>query len=226
MSGDRRVLSFIFFGRAAILLSSGGRSVLIDPGVNLGLRLERLLGESNDLSCVIVSHEHPDHFDRDLVGRLASRGIPVLGSRYLLSGLSGAAGPDADLRIMRHGESVEVGGVEVRPFRAKHTGLGPFVVFVELGGISAFHGSDSGFTPSIRSSAGVDVAFLPAGGGSPTASVSESLRIARLLNPRWIVPIHGTRRELSSLAKKASRVLGVGTVVPEGGETVELPLGD
>ena len=91
---------------------------------------------------------------------------------------------------------VEVGGLSITPIQGRH--IGPIMLFpVKAGGVTLFHGGDSAHVPLGDFPA--DVAFLPAGRPSPTASPGDALSMALDVKPRAVVVMHaspGQSREL------------------------------
>jgi L-ascorbate metabolism protein UlaG (beta-lactamase superfamily) len=71
---------------------------------------------------------------------------------------------------------------------------------IQIGGISIFHGGDSDYVPikDYRS----DLAFLPTGDPSPTASPQGAFNMASDLNPSVIVAMHGSMGQSKDFEQK------------------------
>jgi phosphoribosyl 1,2-cyclic phosphodiesterase len=115
-------------GNCAVV-RAGRTAVLLDAGLSprqIGLRLAALGMSLDDVSALLLTHEHSDH-----VGAAAAlatkRGLPVYGTRGTLA-KAGLPGPlFADLRVVCDGEEVSFGGgdLTVRVTATPHDGVDP-----------------------------------------------------------------------------------------------------
>ena len=212
---SRGELGFVFFEFSALAVSTGDHRLLFDPAEAVGLK---------DLSSwkpnlLLITHEHFDHLEPSrLVELQRVSGATVVcnrGSAPLLRKVG-------RLVVVGAGETVEVEGAKVTGIRARHPAQEPLMFLVESGGLSIFHGSDSSFTPEVERHR-ADVAFLPAGAPSPTASVGDALRMARALGCRWAIPFHCLREEAEEFRRRVEKNLpGVRVLLPERGEVYRL----
>lgn len=205
-------LAFVFFEFSALAVRTRDHNLLFDPAELLSAK---------DLSpwkphFFLLTHEHFDHLEPSRLVELqrASGGGVICnpGSYNLLRGKV-----DRLVRL-QPGETYEEEGMRITGIRAEHPGEDPLLFLVESGGLRLFHGSDSSFTPELKGLQ-VDVAFLPVGTPSPTASVEEALHMAKALRCRMVVPFHGLEEEMEEFRRRAERELpGVGLLVPEPGK--------
>jgi phosphoribosyl 1,2-cyclic phosphodiesterase len=110
----------------ALLVEAGATRVLLDCGFGIGdtlRRLARLRTAADELSAIVVTHEHEDHIGG--VFRLARRfGLPV----YLTPGTLRGFEPvleGVDLRLVHGYARFHVGDVEISPFPVPHDAREP-----------------------------------------------------------------------------------------------------
>lgn len=102
---------------SCLLVGDGQTTVLIDPG---------LLGaapELDDIDALLVTHNHPDHLDPEVLAEAVRRGIPAWAPADLLAGLPEAVA--AGTREATPGESFPVGTLTVRVAGCHHAELHP-----------------------------------------------------------------------------------------------------
>ena len=155
----------------ALILSAGGRSVMIDAlskGTDAfeGISREDLTRAMNGqtpfegICAALYTHTHPDHFDRGLNERYAQRfGVPM----FI---------PDRDLGSEG---SFEVGGFEVKYHRIAHSGaeyagVRHYVFLIGAGGAKIYIGGDADFNSEEH------FAFL--GGVKPDAAFLNALYLS------------------------------------------------
>ena len=168
-----------WYGQSAFLLR-GERSVFIDPfGAMEGLAARGMQFdyppiEGADADLVLVTHEHGDHNAVEVVG----------GSPLILRSTAGTLDSPIGEVIAVASEHDDAAG----------TKRGPNTIFrFALDGLRVCHFGDFGQTElraeQQRAIGGVDILFLPVGGG-PTAGGEAAAAIVRALRPRLVVPMH------------------------------------
>ncbi len=167
-----------------MLVEVAERRILIDPGAFSTVDTFALTG----LDAVVVTHQHPDHLDRDRVGDLlaANAGAVLLADPMTAEELGHPWRAHVD------GDVTDLGGVTLRAAGREHAEILPSIPLVANVGVlvesadepTLFHPGDSyGTAPS-----GVDVLALPL--GAPWAKVSETVDFLRRVAPRTAFPIH------------------------------------
>ena len=193
---------------STLLLSCGPHRLLTDPWFAMhlrglpcfrrpGLRTEEL----PPLDGLLVSHLHPDHFDRAAVDRLTPPPRAAVFPPGALDRLQVPAG--ADWRELPPWETTGIGPIGVTAVPGPHTQPGPeevnFVVdFPDYGAV--FFGGDARLAPDVlrrvkKGLAPIRVALLPVGGtrifGRRTVmGPGDAERAADLLGAEQVVPIH------------------------------------
>lgn len=171
------------FGHAAVLVEAAGTRVLIDPGSFSIPAVWDLV----DLDAVVVTHQHPDHLDRDRIGALveANPGVTLMAEPETAASLDGWT-PTAD------GQSATIGSLTLTGVGARHAEILPSIPRVGNVGVlitadgepTFFHPGDSyEYRP-----AGVDLLALPL--SAPWAKVSETVDFVRAIAPSTAFPIH------------------------------------
>lgn len=164
------VVDLRFVGHATLLIEIGGIRILTDPFLRHRLGpLERhgplpdpdALG---DIDLVLVSHGHPDHFDRASLAALHGRPVVVVPR-----GLATAAGRSVAGEIVElgAGDRARLGGLTIEALPARHwiapgaPRAAPLGFLLDAGARILFAG-DTGRYPGQAGLAGrVDVALLP-----------------------------------------------------------------
>jgi L-ascorbate metabolism protein UlaG (beta-lactamase superfamily) len=207
-------------GQSAFTLTGGDGTVFIDPFGDMaslardrGMQWDYPPIEAEDVDLLLVTHEHVDH-----------------------NGTNGIAGDPITLRATAGTHESPIG--EVTGIASEHddtagTQRGPNTIFVfDLDGVRIAHFGDFGQAELRPEQAaaleGVDLVFLPVGGG-PTIDAEAAAAIVEALDPRWVVPMHYRTPRIGFLETEEDFVGRMPRAErPEGPafETSELPEGD
>jgi phosphoribosyl 1,2-cyclic phosphodiesterase len=111
----------------ALVVEAERSRLLLDCGFGLAetvTRLGRLGLVPEDISAIVVTHEHDDHIGG--VARLARRhGIPVWLTPGTLVGFEALFADVADVRFINNYEVFEIGALQVQPFPVPHDAREP-----------------------------------------------------------------------------------------------------
>ena len=153
------------------------------------------------LDAILVSHAHPDHFDRASLRQLragSDASPPLLVPPGLGAAAAGLGGAAQELPV---GASVEIGTVRVTAVPALHLRwpLRPRALtigFLIEGSSGIYFAGDTRYYPSMADLAGrVDVALLPVGRWGPhpgpdRLGPASAARAARVVGASVAIPIH------------------------------------
>ncbi len=192
-----------FLGHATVLLAADGRRVLTDPFLRPRLGpLERhgpvpSPDALEPIDVVVVSHGHPDHFDRASLEAIP--GDPVV---IVPRGLGPAARRIVGDRVVElgEGETVRVAGIGIEAVPARHwispgsPRATPVGYVLDLGRRTYFAG-DTGRIPVPAAAAGVDLALLPVWTWGPHLGPGHlgprsAADFVAAIGPAVAIPIH------------------------------------
>ena len=200
---------------ACLLVAVGDRRVLIDPGTFSDL------DGVHDLDAVVITHQHPDHYDPARVPDLlrANPHARVLVEPQTAEVLT-RAGLGDRTESLHTGAAVELGGLSLTPVGELHAVIHPYVARVgNMGVVLRADGEPSLFHPgdALDGDPGeVDLLAVPV--SAPWAKVAETIEFVRRLAPRrGVVPIHDG---LLSDAGRSLYVTHIGDHGAEGGVDV------
>lgn len=193
-----------FVGHATTLIEVGGVRILTDPFLRHRLGpLERHgplpdpvgLG---DIDVILISHGHPDHFDRASLESIGGRPLVVVPRGLGPAARQAVRGKVIELAA---GERHELGSLVVSAVAARHwmspgaPRAQPIGYLLDLGPRIYFAG-DTGRFPAMRDLAGaVDVALLPVWTWGPHLGPGHlgprsAAEVAAEIGPAVAVPIH------------------------------------
>ena len=180
------------FNHSCIRVSSGARSLLIDPGTFSPL--ERALAGAE---AILATHVHADHLDLEAVvaamgrdARLAFHGPAALAASVLAAARE-ASVPDAAARIHRLGPSevFEAAGMEISTHGGMHAVIHHSLpVVANLGYFiegMLYHPGDSYQVPE-----GIEVSTLLVPAHAPWAKIGETIEFLTMVNAADNIPIH------------------------------------
>jgi L-ascorbate metabolism protein UlaG (beta-lactamase superfamily) len=169
------------YGHSCLRVVDGSANILIDPGV-FSAGFEDLTG----LTAVLVTHQHPDHLDRDRLPAVlaANPGVGVYADEATAGQLA-EAGIGAS--AVHSGDDLDVGTpVQVvgRDHAIIHADIPVIPNVGYLIGGRLLHPGDSLAVPEQA----VEILAVPA--SAPWMAIKEAVEFSRAVNPAVIFPIH------------------------------------
>ncbi|MFF1877294.1 MBL fold metallo-hydrolase [Leifsonia sp. NPDC058230] len=167
-----------FWGHSCFMVSSGEDRVLIDPGT-FTPRLPTLSPQA-----VVVTHVHPDHFDREVLARL----VEESSSRRIFSTAAVAETLGPAVTVIDADRCDMVGSLRFEFTSGMHAeilenGPRPENLAVRVND-QIFYPGDS-FSPP-----GGDVNLLMLPVSAPWLRISDVEKYLHLVRPKWVVPVH------------------------------------
>ena len=216
---QRNELSLFHLDVSGFILRSASHAVLIDPA---GMLKDDELGELKGLNLVLFTHDHLDHFSSGKTQEIfKATSAPVLAEQKVADKLRGKI-PDDKLVTAEHGKTYSLGDVTATAISGIHRG--PIILYqLKMDGITVFHGGDSGYVnlkdyPS-------QVAIVPVGRMSPTASPENAFKMVADIKPDFAVTMHGSDRQKQQFEAKVKESMPKTTVyimAPFTAKTVSL----
>ncbi|MGH3097992.1 MAG: MBL fold metallo-hydrolase [Streptosporangiales bacterium] len=168
-------------GHACVRVESDDTTVVIDPGVFTAAEVV----EGAD--AVLITHEHPDHFDPDKVGAALRAGghVRLWAPDSVVGKLPAELASRA--QAVRHGSSFDVGGLAFTVYGSDHAVISDDVpVITNVGYLFAgvFHPGDAFTVPDQR----VETLLLPI--NAPWSKVSETMAHVAAVTPARVHPVH------------------------------------
>lgn len=199
--------AFLYLGYSGVILRGMGRTVAFDVA-NL-LKGEEI-GALESLDLLLFTHGHGDHYKSgETLEIFRATGAQILAESSVARDLRGKV-PLDKLTTAEPGKTYSIGDFEITAISGIHRG--PINLYqVKMVGSSVFHGGDSGYV-SVREYP-ADLAFLPTGRPSPTASPEDALRMAMDIKPKVAVAIHGSAAQSNEFKKRVEEKIPETTVI-------------
>ncbi len=138
---------------------------------------------------ILISHEHFDHCSPADVAKIQGPDTVIVTEKDSAGKLSG------DVRVVRPGDTVSVGGITVRAvpayntdkdFHPRENGWLGFVLEAE--GVRVYHAGDADFIPEMKDLE-VDIALLPVS-GTYVMTADQAVQAALAIAPKLAIPMH------------------------------------
>jgi len=180
-------IAVIYLGASGILARTSKQTVLIDAA---GFLKDNETAALKEVNLLLFTHSHMDHFNGGKTLKLFKKtGAPVLAEKKVADKLKGKI-PDEKLTTATSGQTYVFGDLIVKAVQGIHRG--PIMLFqTKMGNLVVFHAGDSGYVPVKDYQS--QIAFLPTGGMSPTASPENAFKMANELKPDIVVVMHGSK---------------------------------
>lgn len=196
-------VAFMHLGYSGVILRTMNFTIGIDVA---NLLSEKDIQNIGKMDLLVYTHIHSDHFNAAMAQEIYEKtGCFIAAEQTVYDTLSSVV-PVEKLVKLQGGESKEIYLQTGRIVLSSIYGFHPvqIVLFmIEADGLRVFHGGDSGYSQSIKDLGHADIAFLPTGNPSPTASPEDAMKMALDLDPRVIVLFHGSSAQHNSFIDEA-----------------------
>jgi len=199
------IVTLIRIAHSSVLIDFEGSKILTDPwfserfgyyhGEPYGIALENL----PQLTGVVVSHGHYDHYDMKAFRAYPEKQVPIAVKRGI--GKTARSNGFTNVIEMDAWETTMLGPVTVTACPGKHAV--PEITYVlEAGGTTVYFGGDTLLIPELTEIAKrwkhIDLALLainglrirPAGNRKVVMDAQDAAELCRILQPRYAVPTH------------------------------------
>jgi L-ascorbate metabolism protein UlaG (beta-lactamase superfamily) len=144
---------------------------------------------------ILVTHHHKDHCKKVTVNRLKKGNTTILATKPCAKELG------KEISIVKPGVELDIGGIKIRTIEAynkkseekgkmMHKKGGGVGYIITINGKRIYHAGDTDLIPEMECLENIDVALLPIGGKNFTMGLSESVKAAKKINPKVVVPMH------------------------------------
>ena len=190
---------FTFLGFSGVIVRISDTTFAFDVDNLIPPRVYNKIGR---IDFVFYTHYHADHFHLETAMKLYYDHTPVIITEPSVYNELNAYIPSSALVKAPSRGRIRIRDVIVGVLEGKH--VCPTCLFaVRKGNVRIFHGGDSGYVDLSKYK--VEVAFVPTGHPSPTASPEDALKMILDLKPRVAVAIHGKDEEMNKLKELAIR---------------------
>ena len=219
VSLEKNEVAFISLPFSGVLFRVEDMTILIDPANLLSDEdIESLKAAGLDL--LLYTHGHGDHLHLPTAQKIHEGCQPEIAADPSLVERIKRSVPTEKLIGAEPGLSYTIGKILLEAVKGEH--IGPITLFkITVGDICLFHGGDSADVPLEKYPS--DIAFLPTGAPSPTASPESAFKMAQHLKPQCVVAIHGSdeqNEEFKTLMNQKYPEIEV--IIPEIGKVIKI----
>lgn len=172
------------YEHACFTVEQDGKSLIVDPGV-----YTTNLSVPENVVAIVVTHEHPDHFDVAALGAIiAHNPSAVIVAHKAITRQLGENGETVPYRSVAAGETVTIAPFTLEFFGGEHATIHPDIPAVANLGVMindlVFYPGDSFVQP------GRDVEVLALPVGAPWLKISEVMDYLVAVKPTFAFPTH------------------------------------
>jgi L-ascorbate metabolism protein UlaG (beta-lactamase superfamily) len=169
------------YEHACFTLEKDGKLIIVDPGV-----ITTDLGSPENVVAIVVTHEHPDHFDVNALGALVAHNPGAV--IYAHESITKQFGDTLPHHAVSAGELVTVDPFTLEFFGGEHAVIHPSIPVVANLGVmiddAIYYPGDS-FTEPGKA---VKTLALPV--AAPWLKISEAIDYVAKIQPEFVFPTH------------------------------------
>ncbi len=182
-------LSITFIGHGTLMFTFNGKTIHVDP-----VSQEADYTKMPQADLILVTHEHGDHLDAEVIGILRNENTSIVLSGKCAEVVQGGI-------VMENGDVRSVGGLTIaavpaynivhkrdngQPYHPQGEGNGYVITF---GDKRVYVAGDTENTPEMKALKGIDIAFLPM--NLPYTMTPEMVAdAAKAFRPKILYPYH------------------------------------
>lgn len=204
------------YPQSCLLLEKNDKRLLIDPGALVSPKY--MAKDLGPVDAILITHEHSDHADPELLKSLTGKGIPVIGNQSTSDTLNNIV-----TQIVRDGEQFELAGFQIQARELPHCLMvdgseGPQNTGYVVDGVF-FHPGDGDSIDDLQ----VTTLAVPIAG--PDIGPRDVFDFIKQVQCEKVVPIHydyfpADPNFYANLAKSSN--LGVEFIVLDNGQSAEV----
>jgi L-ascorbate metabolism protein UlaG (beta-lactamase superfamily) len=200
-------IAFMYLGGSGAIVRTSNRDVMIDPA---GFLKNDEVKALNGINLLLFTHNHVDHFNAGkTVDIFKVTGTAILAEPKVANKLKDKI-PADKLTSASSGQTYTFADMSVKAVAGIHHG--PIILYqVKIGPLTLFHAGDSGYVNVMNYAS--EVAFLPTGRMSRTASPENAYKMASELKPNVAIAIHGSEGQKKEFEKKVKEKMPETTVI-------------
>lgn len=204
-TGSGQPVDMTLIKHGSLAISYKGFSIQVDPVAEYG-KYTDYAAEFPKADIILVTHEHPDHFDKDAIEALlktdSGRVLTNLVTNHRCAGMIGWGTALSNGEGLDLAEDIHLEVVPAYNYTEGHTRFHPkgrdngYVL--TLDGLRIYIAGDTEDIPEMAALKDIHVAFLPV--NQPfTMTVGQCVDAARTLRPEVLIPYHFSQTDVSGI---------------------------
>lgn len=196
-------VSITLIKHASLEINYNGFSIQVDPVVEHGKHTD-YAADFPKTDFILVTHEHPDHFDADAIDALTGEST-VLITNCRCAGMQGYGTALSNGDSLALTADIHLKAVPAYNTTEEHLQYHPkgrdngFVL--DIDGLIIYIAGDTEDIPEMADLGHVDVAFLPV--NQPfTMTVDQCIHAAEMVHPKVLIPYHFSQTDVISLPER------------------------
>jgi L-ascorbate metabolism protein UlaG (beta-lactamase superfamily) len=183
-------MNVLFLGESGILASMREGTIAIDPVVK-EMQEDKIIKESKNLKIIFITHEHKEHFDKNLIEKLFEKYRPyVVAPKHILDVLEINSLYKSDVK---RGDRFELNGFEIVCINAQHPQSKYAVSYLIKGSEESIYHAGDTYEMEELYRIKADLGILPIRGMETMGAVQVSRMSEKLLFKK-IMPVYWSNR--------------------------------
>lgn len=168
------------YEHASFVMEKDGKAIIVDPG-----KFTTDLTVPENVAAVIITHDHGDHFDEDMIAEIVSKnpGVIIIGTQEVTSQLG-----QYETRTVHGGDSFAYEGFDLDFYGDEHATIHPGIPTGQNVGVliedRVYYPGDSLTVPEKS----VDILALPV--AAPWLKTEEAIEFMKTIGARFTFPTH------------------------------------